>query len=651
MLSQVILVLVILVQVTSYTFRSALRRRVGGVKELRRSLHTELYGQSEEEARAELRDKNEGSGASKIDGGVSGGTNDYDLDKELLTRLKSKRPYLSIVTERVMQAVDDYQQASRIKKSGIEFGSNKSDKREKIVVLGTGWGGHAFLKTIDASKYEVVTISPRNYFMFTPMLAASAVGTVEFRSICEPIRNVNPLADYLEATATAVNPEKKTVTCESVKCEGAACEITEFEVDYDHLIIGVGATTNTFGVKGVKENCLFLKQIEDANNLRKALAYCFERANIPNNTEEERKNALAFVVVGAGPTGVEFTSELRDWIESEGKKYYKHLLKHVSLTLVEAGPSVLAVFDKALQEEAMRSLTDRKSALISEGIIDKEMTRILTSSGVSEVEEKEIRLGDGSTLPYGFCVWAAGNGPIPFVNSLIDGLEDQRGAQAQARGRIVIDSWCRMHGARNVYAIGDCTFNPENPLPATAQVASQQGSYLGRIFSKGYDMGTPVDSPPKRRMAVLDASSSGSGSGGSGEEQVLASRAMSEKLGVGQLGVKADIETWAEFIDREASATSTDRSTVLTADARDRKDLEYAKPFQFLNLGVLAYIGASRALAQVSVDEKLILGSGPIGFLLWRGIYWSKQVSWRNRVLVTLDWIKAVLFGRDIGNL
>jgi NADH:ubiquinone reductase (non-electrogenic) len=70
-----------------------------------------------------------------------------------------------------------------------------------------------------------------------------------------------------------------------------------------------------------------------------------------------------------------------------------------------------------------------------------------------------------------------------------------------------------------------------------------------------------------------------------------------------------------------------------------------------LNLGVLAYIGASRALAQVSVDEKLILGSGPIGFLLWRGIYWSKQVSMRNRVLVTIDWIKAALFGRDLSNL
>ena len=644
MWAQVALVILIVSAVNSYSFRSSFKRRLAGADPLSRSFHTSLYGQSEEDARAELREKNEGSGASKLDGGVSDGN--YDLDKELLTRLKSKRPYLSIVTERLMQAVDDYQQASRIKNSGIEFGSNKSGKREKIVVLGTGWGGHAFLKTIDSSKYEVVTISPRNYFMFTPMLAASAVGTVEFRSICEPIRNVNPLADYLEATATAVNPDKKTVVCESVKCEGASCEITEFEVDYDHLIIGVGATTNTFGIKGVKENCLFLKQIEDANNLRKALAYCFERANIPNNTEEERKNALAFVVVGAGPTGVEFTSELRDWIESEGKKYYKHLLKYVTLTLVEAGPSVLAVFDKALQEEAMRSLTERKSDLISEGIIDEEMTRILTSSGVSEVQEKLIKLGDGSTLPYGFCVWAAGNGPIPFISNLIDGIGEQKEAQGQARGRLLIDSWCRMHGAPNVYAIGDCTFNPESPLPATAQVASQQGSYLGRVFSKGYDMNMPVGKPPSRRIGVHD-----DGGLGGGAESRSASKGMSERLGVGQLGVKADEETWAEFIDIEASATSAERSTASTPDARDRKNLEYAKPFQFLNLGVLAYIGASRALAQVSVDEKLILGSGPIGFLLWRGIYWSKQVSWRNRVLVTLDWIKAILFGRDIGNL
>ena len=79
--------------------------------------------------------------------------------------------------------------------------------------------------------------------------------------------------------------------------------------------------------------------------------------------------------------------------------------------------------------------------------------------------------------------------------------------------------------------------------------------------------------------------------------------------------------------------------------------VEYAKPFQFLNLGVLAYVGASQALAQVTVDKKNILGQGKTGFLLWRGIYWFKQVSWRNRLLVAVDWLKAQMFGRDLGSV
>jgi NADH dehydrogenase FAD-containing subunit len=79
--------------------------------------------------------------------------------------------------------------------------------------------------------------------------------------------------------------------------------------------------------------------------------------------------------------------------------------------------------------------------------------------------------------------------------------------------------------------------------------------------------------------------------------------------------------------------------------------VEYAKPFQFLNLGALAYVGASKALAQISIDDRNVLGKGSLGFLLWRGVYWFKQVSWRNRVLIIVDWIKARLFGRDIGSL
>lgn len=326
-------------------------------------------------------------------------------------------------------------------------------------------------------------------------------------------------------------------------------------------------------------------------------------------------------MVGAGPTGVEFTSELRDWIEVEGRKYYGKLLKHVSITLVEAGGAVLAVFDEQLQKEAYKSLVSRDTKLISDGFIEKEMTNIMLKAGVKEVKDKTIELSTGESIPYGFCVWAAGNGPLPIIMDTIESMPMQKELQSKARGRLVTDRWLRVLGGSGIYSIGDCSFIEDMPLPQTAQVASQQGSYLGRLFSKGFELnGKDNNVPPSR--ALQDSS-------------IYAS----EQIQVGQLGV-SKVETL-----KKVSATGA------VVEIKQYDDIEYAKPFQFLNLGVLAYVGASQALAQISVDEQVILGSGPIGFLLWRGIYWSKQVSWRNRVLVGIDWIRTRLFGRDIGNI
>jgi len=615
----------------------------------------EQIRKSREEAPADV----EGSG-KLIDG--------FDADDVLMQRLISKRSYPSILVERFMQSIDDYQLAERIKeytelatndplvydlKRTVGGSRGAPKNREKILVLGTGWGAHSFLKTVDATQYDITVVSPRNFFLFTPMLAASSVGTVEFRSICEPIRNVNPLVDFLEASALAIDTKTKTVQCQSVKCVGTACEINDFDVSYDYLLVAVGAATNTFGIKGVRENCLFLKQVEDGAKLRRAIAYCFERANIPGQSEEEKRNALSFVVVGAGPTGVEFTGELRDWLENEGRRYYPKLLKYVSVKLVEAGNAVLAVFDKTLQEEALVQLTQRESRLVKEGLIDKEMTSVLLQAGVKEVGEKFIELTSGEKLPYGFCVWAAGNGPLPVVLDTVNQIEEQKAAQGKARGRIAIDGWLRALGAPGVFAIGDCTFQEEAPMPATAQVASQQGAYLGRLFSKGFNMATVAPLPPVKVAT------------GTGDESDFAS----EKYNLGNLGLREVVRAKPDVIasgddslsraEALSSSQVQSQSSTLQTDAEGRSSTvlpavnrrEFAKPFQFLNLGVLAYIGASKALAQISVDEKLVLGSGPVGFWLWRGIYWSKQVSWRNRVLVGLDWIKARLFGRDIGNV
>jgi len=214
-------------------------------------------------------------------------------------------------------------------------------------------------------------------------------------------------------------------------------------------------------------------------------------------------------------------------------------------------------------------------------------------------------------------------------------------------------------GADGVYSIGDCAMMEESPLPATAQVASQQGAYLGRLFSKGFDM------KPNRVTAAVAAAAITAGAdvgNGDGKAPAAAAAAVAASKVPSLLPpyrAAGDDNDDAVFASEVAGfgrlSYNAENTPVIKKRAADGtvQELEvvYAKPFQFLNLGVLAYVGASKALAQISVGEKNILGYGPLGFLLWRGIYWSKQVSWRNRVLVGLDWVKGRLFGRDIGNL
>jgi len=100
--------------------------------------------------------------------------------------------------------------------------------------------------------------------------------------------------------------------------------LLSFTVDYDYAIVTIGAATNTFGIPGVRENCNFLKQIDDAVRIRTSIVNCFERANLPGLTEEQKRATLTFAIIGAGPTGVEFASELRDFVE-QGKKVSKHV--------------------------------------------------------------------------------------------------------------------------------------------------------------------------------------------------------------------------------------------------------------------------------------------------------------------------------------
>jgi NADH dehydrogenase FAD-containing subunit len=184
------------------------------------------------------------------------------------------------------------------------------------VVLGSGWGGSTIAKKLDKSKFDVRIVSPANHFLFTPMLPGSAVGSVEFRVIQEPVRTIPGLAGYYQAKARTIDWDAQTISCEDIFKKHL------FDMEYDYLVVATGCKTNTFNTPGVDERegkeVFFLKHLHHARQIRNRILECFERAAYPDTSDQERKRLLSFVVVGGGPTSCEFVGELHDFV-TEGK--------------------------------------------------------------------------------------------------------------------------------------------------------------------------------------------------------------------------------------------------------------------------------------------------------------------------------------------
>ena len=401
----------------------------------------------------------------------------------------------------------------------------------RLLILGTGFGAFNLIKHL-SGDFQITVVSPRNHFLFTPLLPSTTVGTIEFRSIIEPIRHARKDLKFYHAWARELDTASRTVHCASLG------DAATFSVEYDLLVIAVGAVSNTFNVPGVAEHAMFLKELNDARELRQRIIQCFERANLPHTTVEERQRLVHFVVCGGGPTGVEFAAELNDFMIEDLSKWYTELVAEARITLVEAGKEILNTFDEKLRRYAM-------------DLFQRERISILTGSPVIKVEERKIHLADGSVVPYGLLLWSTGNAPTTFATTA--------GLPKDNQSRIIIDKFFRVKGYENIYALGDCSVIQESPLPATSQVAQQQGKYLAKALT--------------RRVRNLPV-----------------------------------------------------------------------EPFHYKHLGMLAYIGSNRALA----DLQNFKGRGWATWLFWRSAYLSRIVSLKNKFSVMTDWVKAQLFGRDI---
>jgi NADH:ubiquinone reductase (non-electrogenic) len=468
--------------------------------------------------------------------------------------------------------------------------------KKTLVILGTGWGSVSLLKKLDTENYNVIVISPRNYFLFTPLLPSCTTGTIEHRSIMEPIRNFlrhkKAAVKFYEAEATKIDYEKRVVYInDDSEIKG---DISSTEVPFDMLVVGVGAENATFGIPGVREHGLFLKEVGDAQRIRNRIMDCCETATFKDQDPEEVKRLLHMVVVGGGPTGVEFAGELQDFFNSDLKKWIPDIKENFHVTLVEALPNVLPMFSKQLIDYTEKTFAEETITIRTKTMVKKVTDKYIEAESTGPDGKKQIE-----RLPYGLLVWATGNALRPVVKDLMSQIP----AQKDSRRGLAVNEYLVVKGAENVWAVGDCAIANYAP---TAQVAAQEGTFLANMFN------------------------------------TMAQRETIEQ----HLNLLSEAQ--------EKAPTKEERDHVF-AEIKDlQKRLRRVKsiqPFEYSHQGSLAYIGSEKAVADITWWSGNIASGGTITYIFWRSAYLSMCFSTRNRVLVLVDWVKSKVFGRDVSRV
>ena len=390
----------------------------------------------------------------------------------------------------ITTANDDWDDYSYLLPSSSGAAAPADGKKERIVILGSGWSALSALRKCAAPNKDIVVVSPRPHFLYTPLLAGSAVGTITLRSACEPLRALVENAATRASSATFVRADARDVDVgnKTVRATMGAGSSDELQLSYDKLIIAVGAQPNTFGIPGVAENALFLKEAADSSKLHAKLLSNLEKAAAlmrhgKAEDEDEIDRLLKVVVVGGGPTGVELSAELADFARNDAAmRYGRDLADRIQIVLVEAMPRILAPFHPKLQEVALDHLRSRgvdvRTGVAITNVGKMQATFAPSTPRTATPEEKAAALAKAATEETGAVVWAAGIGARPLVKKLAKSL-----GQTDMRG-LKVDPCLRVEGADGVYAIGDAALSGN---PPTAQVAAQQGKHIGRAIRDGAD--------------------------------------------------------------------------------------------------------------------------------------------------------------------
>lgn len=522
-------------------------------------------------------------------------------------------------------------------------------EKPRLVILGGGWGGVALLKELNPDDYHVTVISPTNYFLFTPMLPSATVGTLEMRSLVEPIRRIlsRVKGHFIRARAEDVDFSHKMVEVSQLDAQGKE---TRFYVPYDKLVIAVGSVTNPHGVKGL-ENAFFLKDINDARMIRNKVIQNLELACLPTTPDDERKRLLSFVVSGGGPTGVEFAAELVDLLNEDLTRHFPRLLRNeISVHLIQSRSHILNTYDETVSKYA-------------EDRFARDQVQIMTNSRVKEVQADKIifsqKMEDGSLvtkeIPHGFCLWSTGVSQNGFCKK----LSDELGASQTNRHALETDTHLRVNGTPlgDVYAIGDCSTVQNNVadhiitfLRSLAWKRGKDPETLQLHFSDWREVAQDVRKRfPQavnhlKRLDKLfnEFDKDQSGTLDFGELRELLRQIDSKLTSLPATAQRAHQQ--GQYLARKFNRMSR-MSEGLRVNEIYEGDVDAAvhKAFEYHHLGSLAYVGNS---AVFDLGEGWNFAGGLWAVYAWRSVYFAQSVSFRTRILMAMDWAKRGLFGR-----
>ncbi len=355
-----------------------------------------------------------------------------------------------------------------------------SSKNKRVVIIGAGFAGISLAKKLKKSNLQVVLIDKHNYHNFQPLLYQVATGGLEAGSIAYPIRKVIQGYPNFYFRLTAV----KEIDTKNQKI------LTESdELHYDYLVIATGSKTNFFGNKEIERNAMSMKTIPQSLNIRSLILENFEQA-VFSTDEKEQENLMNFVLVGAGPTGVELAGALAEMKKAILQKDYPDLdIQKMQINLIQSG-------DRILNTMSEKSSIAAEKFLIDLGVKIYKNVRVTNYDGKTVTTNSDLSF-DTSTV-----IWTAG-----VQGAAITGLDAS--SLIEKVERIRVNQFSQVVGYSNIFAIGDIavmeTTNYPQGHPMMAQPALQQGDLLGENIVKLLDNKPmkPFEYKDKGSMATI----------------------------------------------------------------------------------------------------------------------------------------------------